>query len=99
MKILLLNLLMSVATTATDAKEVEDYNWLLDELNAEVTTLTVTADLDEKVKIFDETGNLISEILKSDFDENNLNMAEYKLLANSAHMFDYLGDSYFLLED
>lgn len=99
MKILLLNLLMNVATGATDVREVEDYNWILDELNNEMVTLSVAVELDEKVKIFDKAGNLISEILKTDFDENKLENAQYKLLTKSAHMFDYLGDSYFLLED
>lgn len=99
MKILLLNLLMNVATSATDVREVEDYSWVLDELNAEVTELSIAAELDEKVKIFDATGNLVKEILKTDFFENNLEGAEYAIISKSAHMFDYLGDSYFLLED
>lgn len=99
MKILLLNLLMSVATSATDVNEVEDYSWVLNELNADVTELSVAAQVDEKVKIFDKAGNLVKEILKTDFLENKMERVEIKLITNSAHMFDYLGDSYFLLED
>lgn len=99
MKILLLNLLMNVATVSTEVNEVEDYNWLLDELNAEVATLAEATKIVGSVKIFDNAGNLVSEISKTDFDENKLNSAEYKILAQSAHMFDYLGDSYFLLEE
>ena len=99
MKILLLNLLMNVATSATEVNETQDFNWILNELNAEVAELAIAANVNEKVKIFDQAGNLIQEILRTDFDENKLNNAQYKVLLKSAHMFDYLGDSYFLLED
>lgn len=99
MKILLLNLLMNVATGTADVNEAQDFNWILEELTAEVVELTTVASVDEKVKIFDQAGNLIEEIMKVDFDENKLDKAQYRILLNSAHMFDYLGDSYFLLED
>lgn len=99
MKILLLNLLMNVATGTGDMAVVDDYNWLLDEMNAEVTTVTQVTNITEMVKIFDKAGNLVTEISKADFDENNMNGSQFKLLSKSAHMFDYLGDSYFLLEE
>ena len=99
MKILLLNLLMNVATGATDVNGTEDYNWILDELNSDAVELSVMSEIKEKVKIFDASGNLIQEILKTDFNDNKMNSNEFKLMSQSAHMFDYLGDSYFLLED
>ena len=98
MKILLLNLLMNVAVGATETPGTEDYKWLLDEMNMEMATLTVAIDLDEKVKIFDNSGNLVEEILKTDLNDSNVENSEYKVLSKSAHMFDYLGDSYYLLE-
>lgn len=99
MKILLLNLLISVTTGVTDATEIEDYSWVLDELNKEVTSMTVTENVEEMIKVFDTKGNLIEEILKTDFLENDMENVEHKIMLKSAHMFDYLGDSYFILED
>ena len=99
MKILLLNFLVTIATHSTEMGDVEDYTWVLDELNAETTEMTVSSTFESKVKIFDVSGNLVKEILKSDIEDNNLESAEYKIVAQSAFMFDYLGDSYFLLED
>ncbi|MCP4460027.1 MAG: hypothetical protein GY816_18690 [Cytophagales bacterium] len=99
MKILLLNLMMSVSIHANETNAVDDYTWVLDELNAEATEMVMTNFDESKVKIFDAAGNLMKEILKSDFDENSMNNSEYRLIAKSAFMFDYLGDSYFLLED
>ena len=99
MKILLLNLLMSVSIHANDTYAVEDYTWVLNELNAEAAEMVLTGMAESKVKIFDATGNLIKEILKADFDENTMDNSEYRLMAKSAFMFNYLGDSYYLLED
>ena len=99
MKILLLNLMMSVSIHANETDATEDYTWVLDELNAEAAEMVLTNIEESKVKIFDATGNLVQEILKADFDENNMNNSEYRLIAKSAFMFDYLGDSYFLLEE
>jgi len=99
MKILLLNLLMSVSVHANETDVVEDYSWVLDELNAETAEMVITEFAERKVKIFDAAGNLVKEILKADFDENTMNNSEYGLLAKSAFMFNYLGDSYFLLEE
>ena len=99
MKILLLNLLMSVTTGVTDATEAEDYSWVLDELNKEIAAAVVVNETEEMVKIFDANGNLVEEITKMNFLENNLENGERKVMLKSAHMFDYLGDSYFLLED
>ena len=98
MKILLLNLLMSVATQATETNGSEDYSWVLQELNKQTTEVTMAGAVDNKVKIFDAAGNLVKEILKVDFEENKMKTSEYKIIAKSAFMFDYLGDSYFLLE-
>jgi len=99
MKILLLNLLMSVSIHANETGAVEDYSWVLDELNAEAAEMVITEIAENKVKIFDAAGNLIKEILKADFDENTMDNSEYRLMAKSAFMFSYLGDSYFLLEE
>ena len=99
MKILLLNLLMSVTTSVTDATETEDYSWVLDELNTEIPAISIMTEVDEMIKVFDSEGNLIDEILKADFLENNMEHVEHKVMLKSAHMFDYLGDSYFILED
>jgi len=98
MKILLLNLLLNVANTG-DATTPENYQWLIDELNQDATVMTLTANIENKVKFFDEAGNLVQEISKTDFEENNMNDSEIKLVSKSVFMFDYLGDSYFLLED
>ena len=99
MKILLLNLLMNVSLHTSDTEATEDYTWVLDELNAEQTELVASQDLESMVNVFDADGNLVKEILKADYDENNMTTSEYKTLSKSAFMFDYLGDSYFLLED
>jgi len=99
MKILLLNLLMSVSIHASETDAVEDYSWVLDELNAEAAEMVTTEFAESKVKIFDAAGNFVEEILKADFDENTMNSSEYGLMAKSAFMFSYLGDSYFLLEE
>jgi hypothetical protein len=56
------------------------------------------ANEDSKVKIFDAAGNLVMEILRSNFEDNKMEKSEYKLIAKSAFMFDYLGDAYYLLE-
>jgi hypothetical protein len=98
MKILLLNLLMSVATQATEMNGTEDYSWVLQELNEQATDMTMVKSIESKVKIFDAAGNLVREILKADFEENQMENSEYRIIAKSAFMFDYLGDSYFLLE-
>lgn len=97
MKILLLNLLMSVATQATETNGTEDYSWVLQELE-QTTEVTMVANADSKVKIFDAAGNLVKEILRTNFEENKMDKTEYKLIAKSAFMFDYLGDAYYLLE-
>ena len=99
MKILLLNLLMSVSIHANETDVVEDYSWVLDELNAETAEMVITEIAESKVKIFDVAGNLMQEILKADFDENTMDNSEYRLMAKSAFMFNYFGDSYFLLEE
>lgn len=99
MKILLLNLLMSISIHANETDVVEDYTWVLDELNAKAAEMVLTSIEKYKVNIFDVEGNLVKEILKADFDENTMDNSEYRLLAKSVFMFDYLGDSYFLLED
>lgn len=98
MKILLLNLLMSVATQATENNS-EDYSWVLKELNNQTSEVAMAGAIDNKVKIFDAAGNLVKEILKADFEDNKMEKSEYKLVSKSAFMFDYLGDSYFLLEN
>ncbi len=98
MKILLINLLMSVSIHANETDAAEDYTWVLDELNAETAEMAMTELGESKVKIFDSAGNLVREISKTDFDENTMENSEYRLMAKSAFMFDYLGDSYFLLE-
>jgi len=98
MKILLLNLLMSVATQATETNGTEDYSWVLQELDVQTTEMTMVANTDSKVKIFDAAGNLVKEILRTNFEENKMDKTEYKLIAKSAFMFDYLGDAYYLLE-
>ena len=99
MKILLLNLMMNVSLHTGETTDNEDYTWVLDELNTESADMLIAGELESKVKIFDATGNLVQEISKADFDENNMDNSEYKLMEKSAFMFDYLGDSYFLLED
>ena len=99
MKILLLNLLMNVSLHTGETEAAEDYTWVLDEMNAEQIEMISSQDLETKVKVFDAEGNLVQEILKADYDENNMSSSEYKLLSKSAFMFDYLGDSYFLLEE
>ena len=90
---------MSVATQAAESNGSEDYSWVLEELNNQATEMTMASAVDSKVKIFDAAGNLVKEILKADFEENSMETSEYKLVAKSAFMFDYLGDSYFLLEN
>ena len=99
MKILLLNLLMSVSIHVNETDAVEDYSWVLDELNAEAAEMVIAEIAENKVKIFDASGNLVREILKADFDENTMENSEYRLMAKSEFMFSYLGDSYFLLEE
>ncbi len=99
MKILFLNLLMSLTTPTSDMYTVEDYDWVLQELNSESAMTMVASEIEAKVKVFDAAGNLVKEILKKDFNENNMETSEYKVLSASAFMFEYLGDSYFLLEE
>lgn len=98
MKILFLNLLMSIATE-TSLHETENYDWVLEELNAESIEMMAGTEIEAKVKVFDAAGNLVKVILKRDFNENDMSASEHKVLSTSAFMFDYLGDSYFLLED
>ncbi len=99
MKILFLNLLMSFTTPTSDSYTVGDFDWVLRELNSESILVMATDEIEAKVKIFDAAGNLIKEILKKDFNENDMKISEYKVLTASEFMFEYLGDSYFLLED
>jgi hypothetical protein len=89
---------MNVATHATEMNGSEDYSWVLQELNDQTTEMSMVKTLESKVKIFDAAGNLVREILKADFEENAMENSEYKVIAKSVFMFEYLGDSYFLLE-
>ena len=63
MKILLLNLIMSVSTHANKTGAVEDYTWVLDELNAEAAEMVLPELGESKVKVFDADGNFVDEIL------------------------------------
>lgn len=99
MKILLLNLLMTVSVNSTDANYNEDYDLLLADDNMEAIQLMIADNTTEKVKIMDADGNLVREITKADFNTNDMEPADYKMLSSSSHMFDYLGDAYYLLEE
>jgi hypothetical protein len=96
MKTLIFNLLLSLAS-GNDVHVAEDYRWVLDEINTEVA-MDMT-DLDVKVKIFDATGNLVKEISKTDYLANKLSTADRQLVRKSSLMFEYLGDSYLLMEN
>ena len=88
MKILLLNLLMNVAAGTGELSEIENYNLILDELNSETIVPCITTNLTEKVKVLDNAGNLIEEILKSDFMSNQIENSAYQTISKSSHMFD-----------
>lgn len=98
MKILLLNLLMNLATNAEVMNGTEDYSWVLQSMEDQNVEVSMAGTIENKVKIFDQAGNLVKEILRADFENNQMERSDYKLLAKSAFMFDYLGDSYFLLD-
>lgn len=95
MKTLLFNLLLSLAS-GPEATVADDFRGALHETSIEWTT-DVTAVMDSKVKIFDEAGNLLMEVNRADLE--TLSADDRKLVAKSAFMFDYLGDSYFMLEN
>ncbi len=99
MKILLLNLLMSLSL-GTDSNTVsKDYAWITEDRAIEEINLTITENITEMVKIMDAKGNVVREITKADFTTNNMEVSDYKMLSSSSHMFDYLGDAYYLLEE
>ena len=64
--------------------------WVSDELNERAAEMII-ADLEEsRVKIFDAAGNLVDEISKAGFDKNTMKNSEYRLMAKSAFIFNYL---------
>ncbi|NND63469.1 MAG: hypothetical protein HKN48_09780 [Flavobacteriaceae bacterium] len=77
----------------------ENYNWLVEDSAFEEIELIIDESFKAKVKIMDANGNVIKEILKADFNTNNMEVSDYKMLSGSSHMFDYLGDTYYLLEN
>jgi hypothetical protein len=91
MKIFFLNLLMNVAL-GTEAPASADYNWVIAEMDA--TSVVMTTEAENKVKVFDASGNLVKEFTKSE----NLNKAEREVMAQSELMYEYLGDAYYLLD-
>jgi hypothetical protein len=92
MKILFINLLFNVAF-GIEAPATADYSWVIEELNAS-TEMVMVETIPSKVKVFDASGNLVTEFCKSE----NLNKNERGILAKSALMYEYLGDSYYLLD-
>lgn len=48
-----------------------------------------------KVKIFDYSGNLIKEMRADDVGQDQISVADYMLLENSDFAFGYLGDYYY----
>ena len=48
-----------------------------------------------KVKIFDYSGNSVQELSTVDVAENEISIAEYLILESSDFAFEYLGDYYY----
>jgi hypothetical protein len=94
MKTLLFNLLLSLASPQ-DAVVADDYRGALDESTVEWTTERTPA-ADSKVRIFDIAGNLVKEITVAEME--TLCADDRRLVVQSSFMFDYQGDSYFLLD-
>ncbi len=49
----------------------------------------------EKVKIFDYSGNPVQELKAKDVAENEISIAEFLVLESSDYAFEYLGDYYY----
>ncbi len=97
MKIFLLNLILSVSAN-TEAVNTDDYKWVLEALQEESASMSAVAT-EGKVKIVDTFGNVVKEILKADYNENNVDANTIMTLSQSSFMFESLGNAYYLLED
>ncbi|MEQ9229617.1 MAG: hypothetical protein RIF46_02975 [Cyclobacteriaceae bacterium] len=99
MKILLINLLMTLSLGTEANSTNEDFTLMAQDNAMEEINLMITEQVAEKVKIMDANGNVVREISKTDYNTNNMEANDYKMLSSSSHMFDYLGDAYYLLEE
>ncbi|MEQ9402559.1 MAG: hypothetical protein RIM99_03145 [Cyclobacteriaceae bacterium] len=48
-----------------------------------------------KVKIFDYKGNLVTELTTNDVANHNISISEYLILESSDYAFTHLGDYYY----
>ena len=51
--------------------------------------------LEDKVRVFDYSGNLITELNADDIAQNEISLSDYLILEDSDFAFDYLGDYYY----
>ena len=98
MKILLINLLLSYSAYSTDIDGTTELGYNVEELLAEIENPVMTMKTQQKVKIVDAEGNVVREILKSSFDMNEMSADEHMTISQSSYMFEYLGDSYYLMD-
>ncbi|MEM0938552.1 MAG: hypothetical protein AAF600_00175 [Bacteroidota bacterium] len=60
--------------------------------------LSSEIDFQEKVKIYDYSGNLLKEYILSDVVNNNIAITDHFILEESDYAFNYLGDYYYFSE-
>jgi hypothetical protein len=89
---------MNFSTVTADVESANFWNSELEALNRDIETMVIAPNTIEKVKIMDAEGNVMMEILKSDFNTNRMSIDEHLALSSSEFMFDYLGDAYYILD-
>ncbi|MEM6641750.1 MAG: hypothetical protein AAF616_02120 [Bacteroidota bacterium] len=87
MKTLLLILFTTVAAMVNFSPEAEQPSLDLQ--------LWSELKFDEKVKVYDYDGNLVSEYLLSDVANEEISVIDHLVLEKSDFAFDYLGDYYY----
>ncbi|MEM6734698.1 MAG: hypothetical protein AAGC64_01885 [Bacteroidota bacterium] len=92
MKSVFILLLMALSTFVGSSQINNSFNQGLEmQLSAEI-------NFQEKVKIYDYSGNLLKEYILSDVVNNDIAILDYFILEESDYAFNYLGDYYYFSE-
>lgn len=90
-----LGLLMSVSISNGESK-VEDYSWVLEEMNVEVALVSDLQLPQNTIKVFDREWNMVGQYVEEQFVNNELPLPDLKEIQESEYLFSVQGDSYYL---